>query len=107
MLGTRPTLPLVRQDPLGAADGQRKGEFMREGDYWTISFAARVLRIRDAKGLMYLAHLLRRPGRPVSALDLAEQGASFDGLGRARKRRNSAAAGYAPEPRSAGLERAR
>src|SRR2546427_11427707 len=95
------------RDTVDAADGQRKGEFVREGDYWTISFAARVLRLRDAKGLLYLAHLLRRPGQPVSVLDLAEQGSSFDHPGRTRKRRNSASMGQTAETQREGLERAR
>ena len=42
----------------------------REGDYWTIAYEGSALRLRDGKGLHYLALLLRHPGRPFHALDL-------------------------------------
>jgi hypothetical protein len=44
--------------------------FHREGEYWSVAFEGRVLRLRDAKGLRYLARLLARPGREFHALDL-------------------------------------
>jgi tetratricopeptide (TPR) repeat protein len=44
--------------------------FAREGEYWTVVFDGRVSRLRDAKGLRYLDHLLRRPGEEVHALAL-------------------------------------
>lgn len=50
-----------------AADEHR---FCREGDYWCIAFDGRTTRLRDARGLRYLARLLARPGREVHALDL-------------------------------------
>ena len=37
----------------------------REGEYWTVVFAGRVSRVRDAKGLHYLDHLVRHPGQAV------------------------------------------
>lgn len=43
-----------------------------EGDYWTIAFAGQVIRLRDSKGLRYLAQLLWNPGARVSALDLVK-----------------------------------
>jgi len=49
--------------------------FRREGDYWTIAYESRVIRLHDAKGLRYLARLLRQPGRPVHVTELAEGGA--------------------------------
>lgn len=42
----------------------------REGEYWTVSWAGRVGRLRDVKGLRYLAYLLAHPGREVHVLDL-------------------------------------
>lgn len=42
----------------------------REGEYWTVVFGGRVSRVRDAKGLHYLEHLVRRPGEEVHALAL-------------------------------------
>lgn len=44
--------------------------FRQEGQYWTIAYEAVVIRLRDVKGLHYLAHLLGRPGQRVSASDL-------------------------------------
>jgi tetratricopeptide (TPR) repeat protein len=42
-----------------------------EGEYWTITFDGRTSRLRDTKGLRYLAALLVRPDREVHAIDLA------------------------------------
>ncbi|MCA1706354.1 MAG: hypothetical protein LC808_25065, partial [Actinobacteria bacterium] len=47
------------------------GVFMREGDYWTISYAGSETRLKDIKGLRYIAQLLKVPGREVHVLDLA------------------------------------
>lgn len=41
-----------------------------EGEYWTIVYDGRLLRVRDAKGLRYLARLLQSPGERMSAADL-------------------------------------
>jgi len=43
----------------------------REGDYWTIGFANQAFKLRDSKGVQYLALLLRSPGREFHALDMA------------------------------------
>jgi hypothetical protein len=45
-------------------------EFLREGDYWTITFAGRTARVRDLVGLRYLGRLLAEPGREFHVLDL-------------------------------------
>ncbi len=50
--------------------------FRHEGDYWTLAFSGRFCRLRDAKGLHHIAHLLRRPGEPIAAVDLL---AALDG----------------------------
>ena len=52
-----------------ASDGPAM-QFRREGDYWTIAFDGQVVRMRDAKGLGYLARLLRHPHREFHVLDL-------------------------------------
>src|SRR5262245_17198368 len=44
--------------------------FRREGDYWSITFDGRVVRVRDLKGLRYLARLLADPGREFHVLEL-------------------------------------
>jgi tetratricopeptide (TPR) repeat protein len=43
----------------------------REGEFWTLAHAGKVSRLRDSKGLRYLARLLREPGREFHVLDLA------------------------------------
>jgi hypothetical protein len=44
---------------------------IREGDVWTVTFDARTVRLKDAKGIRLLARLLAEPGREIHALDLA------------------------------------
>ena len=43
----------------------------REGDFWSIEFDGATLRLKDSKGLAYLARLLHGPGREMLALELA------------------------------------
>ncbi len=52
------------------------GRFEREGEYWTIGYDSRVVRLRDSKGVRVLGHLLAEPGRPHAALDLERLGAT-------------------------------
>jgi CheY-like chemotaxis protein len=44
--------------------------FRREGEFWTIAFEGAAFKLRDSKGLHYIAALLREPGRERHALDL-------------------------------------
>ena len=44
--------------------------FRREGDYWAVTFEERTVRVRDLKGMRYLARLLGDPGREFHVLDL-------------------------------------
>lgn len=53
------------------APGIGEAVFVREGDYWTIHVDQRTLRVRDAKGMRYLAQLLAHPHRDVDVLRLA------------------------------------
>jgi tetratricopeptide (TPR) repeat protein len=48
--------------------------FRREGDFWTIAFAGKEIRLHDLRGLHYLAALLREPGREFHATDLVRGG---------------------------------
>jgi tetratricopeptide (TPR) repeat protein len=41
-----------------------------EGEYWVFEYGGAVARLRDSKGVRYLAELLRHPGRELHALDL-------------------------------------
>ena len=55
--------------------------FRREGDYWSVSFEGHTIRVRDLKGMRYLARLLADPGREYHVLDLvaAETGSDAQG----------------------------
>lgn len=46
--------------------------FRREGDYWTVLFEGRTVRVRDLKGMRYLARMLANPEREFHVLDLVE-----------------------------------
>jgi hypothetical protein len=71
-----PAVSLLRE--LLAAGRRRESPdehvFRREGEYWTIGYEGLVIRLRDAKGLLYLARLLRQPGCRVHVTDLAKHG---------------------------------
>ena len=47
--------------------------FRKDGKYWTIAYSGTILRLRDTKGLRYLARLLRHPGERLLAQDLIEE----------------------------------
>ena len=47
-----------------------------EGEYWTLVYGGMLCRLRDARGLYYLAHLLRHQGQKLAAADLLKIGAS-------------------------------
>ncbi len=69
--------PRVEAATVTAASAlQADSVFRREGDYWTISYEGRSIRLRDAKGLQYVAALLRRPGEEIHAADLVANGTS-------------------------------
>ncbi len=51
--------------------------YRREGEFWTVAYAGHIVRIRETKGLGYIAHLLRHPNIEFHALDL------FAGIGAA------------------------
>ena len=56
--------------------------FHREGDYWSIGFEKHTTRLRDSKGLQYLARLLANPGRQFHVLDLVAGGKAVLDLSR-------------------------
>src|SRR6266403_2834209 len=45
--------------------------FRKEGEYWTVGRGGNTFRLKDTKGLGYLAHLLRHPAAEFHVLDLA------------------------------------
>lgn len=47
-----------------------KGVFRKESDYWTVGCDGIAVRLKDTRGLGYIAHLLRHPGAEFHVLDL-------------------------------------
>jgi tetratricopeptide (TPR) repeat protein len=62
-------------DIIGRADLAGSNLFRREGDYWTIAYDGKLVRLRDSKGLHYLARLLANPGRELHAVDIEAEAA--------------------------------
>src|SRR5262249_13958623 len=55
------TCPEPRRTSRDEGSETREASFRKEGEYWSISWDGAVFRLRDAKGLHYVAHLLRHP----------------------------------------------
>ena len=62
--------PLIEISSGGHCGSAEGSIFHREGDYWTVAYEGRTSRLKDAKGLHYIAHLLAHPGEEIRALDL-------------------------------------
>ena len=45
--------------------------FHQEGEYWTLAYRGQTARLRDTKGLHYIARVLAEPGRDLHVRDLA------------------------------------
>jgi hypothetical protein len=71
--------------PAVASSGERQqcpafsvSVLRKEGAYWIITYAGRTCRVRDAKGLTYVAALLRYPGKPRHVTELVTLDAASD-----------------------------
>jgi hypothetical protein len=75
---THEAADVERQAALDEARAAAPSTFRREGDYWLLVFAGRTARVRDLKGLRYLARLLAQPEQEFHVLDLvaAENGSA-------------------------------
>lgn len=51
-------------------DTDASNRMIQEGDYWTVDFERRTVRIKDLKGIHYLTRLLGDPAREFHVLDL-------------------------------------
>ena len=47
--------------------------FRREGEFWTVAYRGVTCRLKDMKGLGYIAHLIAQPGHRIHVLDLFAQ----------------------------------
>jgi CheY-like chemotaxis protein len=54
--------------------GGDEATFRRDGDFWTLSLQGRVVRMKDGKGMKYIARLLASAGTEIHALDLVQSG---------------------------------
>jgi hypothetical protein len=83
-----------------SASPRRSGDtgnvFRLEGEYWTLVYGGEVVRLRDSKGLHYLAQLIARPGQPIHVADLHQSREPPDSAGNGR---------YAEQARSAVTKR--
>jgi hypothetical protein len=68
MTGLLERIAALRHPPAepSAADAR----FRHEGDFWTIAYEGQMFRLRDVKGLHYIASLLASPGRDLHVLEL-------------------------------------
>ena len=48
--------------PLPGIRSAQTAKFYKEGEFWTVGSSGAAFRLKDTKGLGYLAHLLRHPG---------------------------------------------
>ncbi len=60
-----------RRAAAGEAHAPPEAEFVRAGEYWSLTFMGKTVRLRDSKGLRDIARLMATPGREVAAVDLA------------------------------------
>ena len=65
-----PPAPVGHHTGLDEAPVAGRNVFHRDGDYWTVTFDGHTVRVRDLKGMRYLARLLADPGREYHVLDL-------------------------------------
>jgi hypothetical protein len=71
-------------EPPVAVTERPEASFRREGDFWTIAYEGGTFRLRDVKGLRYIASLLGAPGSEIHVLELATAlGPAGDGAARA------------------------
>jgi pimeloyl-ACP methyl ester carboxylesterase len=52
---------------------EQGGVFCREGEFWTIACLGQVFRLKDVRGLAYIAYLLAHPREEVHVLSLASK----------------------------------
>jgi non-specific serine/threonine protein kinase len=55
----------------GAAQTDDRNAFVREGEFWSLTYQGVAAHLKDSKGLRDIARLLAIPGREVAAVDLA------------------------------------
>jgi tetratricopeptide (TPR) repeat protein len=77
LAGAERVAPALEASSMAAASAV----FRRDGDIWTIAYEGKGLRLKDAKGVQYIACLLRRPGEEFHCADLAAGGETVSARG--------------------------
>jgi hypothetical protein len=69
--------------PITSENGDRAaaGSLRREGQFWSVEWNGRTVRVRDSKGPRYLEILLRSPGREFHTLELVAAVAATETAG--------------------------
>jgi len=65
--------PLPDSAKFSPAIEAAQGVFRREGEFWSINCWGEVFRLRDVRGLAYIAYLLGHPGEEFHVLSLASK----------------------------------
>ena len=60
----------VAEDLPGSSCSPAENIFRKDGDLWTVTHGGRTFRLRNLKGLEYIAYLLAHPGVRIHACDL-------------------------------------
>jgi hypothetical protein len=64
------------QPPAAQPSADQPFAFVREGEYWAVSFEGATFRLKDSLGIQYLVRLIEEPGREIHVLDLAGERAA-------------------------------
>jgi hypothetical protein len=67
---SQPSADSAKSRPTPEAQG---GVFRKEGEFWTIACWDKTFRLRDVRGLAYIAYLLGHPGEEFHVLSLASR----------------------------------
>ena len=75
---TKPTISAAADssvaEPSAAETSAAESIFRQEGEYWTVAFEGQVSRVKDVRGMHYLAQLLSHPSEEFHVLALAGEG---------------------------------
>ncbi|UTI64945.1 AAA family ATPase [Paraconexibacter antarcticus] len=91
-LGEATAAAVVADAPVVPSTGPARGRLVREGDTWALALDDRAVRLKDGKGVRYLAALLAHPGVELHALDLVGGGGNGGSNGNGRADADAGAA---------------
>ena len=68
--GSLPRKDSPVEDQPASSSSPAENIFRKDGDFWTVTHSGRTFRLRNLKGLEYIAYLLAHPGVRIHACDL-------------------------------------